>query len=246
MLAGPGALGVAPGRGFWSDPPPMRTMKDLVDPDSRGLEAIRAHLVTARVQAELLPCGPEAGERALLALQYETRSALGALAYQSGGLLVDRGWLRILGAGCPTLPRALDTWNRVGVSGGGRLPGALLIADDAVGGFFALNQGGLAGNPGDVSWLSPQSLDWEDLGVGFEGFLEWALSPALAAFYDVWRWPDWQDDVGLAGAERAFAFEPPPAFAGASFTDRKRTAAPVGELWAKYSEELPARLRGTS
>src|SRR5262249_49040994 len=43
-------------------------------------------------------------DMALEALQVTTRSHLGALVGECGGLMVDNGWLRILGAGSDGLP----------------------------------------------------------------------------------------------------------------------------------------------
>jgi len=37
---------------------------------------------------------------ALVAVQVTTRSPMGAIIYETGGILVDHGWIRILGSGC--------------------------------------------------------------------------------------------------------------------------------------------------
>jgi hypothetical protein len=55
----------------------------------------------------VLPCDPAAARTCLEALQITTRSSLGALAHETGGILVDHGWLRMLGSGHPTLQRTL-------------------------------------------------------------------------------------------------------------------------------------------
>ena len=39
------------------------------------------------------------------------RSPLGAVVYETGGILVDGGWLRILGSGNARLTRTLPGWN---------------------------------------------------------------------------------------------------------------------------------------
>jgi hypothetical protein len=44
-----------------------------------------------------MPCAAEDGRRTLEWLQVSTRSPLGAIALHTGGLLVDHGWLRVLG-----------------------------------------------------------------------------------------------------------------------------------------------------
>mgnify|MGYP006138941707 CR=1 FL=1 len=54
-------------------------------------------------------------EQALLGvlhrLQVTRRSTLGGLAADTGGLLVDHGWLRHLGGGSARLPRAYWSWD---------------------------------------------------------------------------------------------------------------------------------------
>ena len=46
----------------------------------------------------------ETAGRALVCVQVTTRSPMGAVIYHSGGILVDHGWIRILGSGHPRLP----------------------------------------------------------------------------------------------------------------------------------------------
>ena len=48
---------------------------------------------------------------------------------------MDRGWVRVLGAGCERLPRDLVHWNR---SQGA--PGLTLVGDDALGGAFGVTE----------------------------------------------------------------------------------------------------------
>src|SRR4051812_46427735 len=68
-----------------------------------------------------------------------------------GGILVDDGWLRILGGSHPRLPRDLARWNFPdGNPTNARMRGAFLVADDAIGGFFAINAGALPGPQGHV------------------------------------------------------------------------------------------------
>lgn len=131
----------------------MRALADLLHADD-ALPLLREWASAAPHPVEIL--APDDGARTLLALQVTTRSPLGAVAYHTGGILVDRGWLRILGAGAPRLPRALDLWNAAHP-----VPDGWLVADDAVGGFFAWRQPGPT-----VHYLAPDTLGWEDLGLG--------------------------------------------------------------------------------
>lgn len=88
-------------------------------------------------------------EKVLLDLQVTTHSTLGPVAYETGGVLIDDGWLRLLGSGHSDLQRTLSDWNA------NRSDGYLLIGDDVVGGFFAINGGALGSNVGFVYYWPP-------------------------------------------------------------------------------------------
>lgn len=83
----------------------------------------------------------------MLAVQVTTHSTLSALAYDTGGLLIDAVWLRLLGSGQPRLTRTLSEWNA------GRATDYYLVGDDAAGGFFAINGGALGSELGVVYYL---------------------------------------------------------------------------------------------
>jgi hypothetical protein len=89
--------------------PNRRTYQELLsnEPAWPGLEAI----ARASGRVVVLPREARAAESCLERLQVTTRSALGALAYETGGLLVDAGWLRLFGAGSARLTRPLGAWN---------------------------------------------------------------------------------------------------------------------------------------
>lgn len=202
-----------------------------------AIELIREWVADAPHPVELLPCSGEDGERALLALQVTTHSSLGALALHTGGLLVDHGWLRILGAGCARFPRALDTWNHLDREDL-RLRGAMLVADDAVGGFFAW-----FGQPNTVHYFAPDTFIWEDLGLGYTDWLVTMLSPNLEGFYAELRWPGWVDEVSSLDTSHVLQAHPPLVFEHDG--PRSRAAVPVESAWvlglqlARALEELP-------
>lgn len=88
----------------------MRTLQELLDGDDPAMPLVRQWLSEASRPFELLPPSPRRGD-VLVGLQVTTRSPMGAIAYETGGLLIDRGWLRILGSGHPALPRDIVGWN---------------------------------------------------------------------------------------------------------------------------------------
>jgi len=194
---------------------------------------------------EVLGSTPEDSERTLLELSVSTASPLGALAFESGGALVDHGWLRILGAGNDrALPRDLATYN-FGVPGQRepRIAGAMIIADDAVGGAFAIDGGAFEGERGNVFYLSPDTLSWEDLGADVSGFLRFAADGDLAQFYRDLRWPSWRDDLESLGGDEAILIYPFPWSEGPPLDERQRKIVPLEELWAAQME-MQQMLRG--
>src|SRR5690606_12025169 len=107
----------------------------------------------------VLPCDTLKAKEALYKTQVTTRSPMGAIIYSSGGLLVDGGWIRILGSGNIKLNRTIPDWNKgKSFKEFGEPPTFLLVADDAAGGFFAINGGGLGKDAGKVYYLSPDNM----------------------------------------------------------------------------------------
>ena len=165
-----------------------------------AIDLIRRWVDDAENDCEILPPSGDR-DRILLATQVTTHSTLGALAYETGGILIDNGWLRFLGFGYQKLNRNLADWNEC------RSQGFYLVSDDAVGGFFAIN-GGAFGEQKDVFYWAPDNLEWEPLGFGFTTFFQWALTSSLADFYQDLRWPTWLEDVAKLSGDRCFNFYP--------------------------------------
>jgi len=155
---------------------------------------------------------------------------MGAIVYESGGLLVDAGWVRILGAGHPRLPRSLPEWN---LSCGVDLAstGFILVADDVLGGFFALNGGALSPEKqGVVFYLAPDTLEWESLDRGYSDFLRWLFDGDLALFFDQRRWPEWQKEISALPGDHGFSIYPFLWAEGPPIQERSRRSVPLAEL----------------
>jgi hypothetical protein len=194
-------------------------LADLVDPADAGAERVRELLAHAQNPVEVFRGDRARGERALLRVQASTATLLGAVAYRLGGLVFDHGWLRFLAAGAPRLGRDLVSWN--GPPERPRLPGALLVADDAAGGFFAVDQGAFGGPAGAVHYLAPDGDGPEPLDLDYPGLLDWACNGDLDAFYEDTRWPGWEVEVLGLGLDLALSFAP------------RRTRVSLEEAWAR-------------
>jgi hypothetical protein len=184
----------------------IRTIDDLTA-DTSGWTALLDDIKTAKNKVEILPSSN--GKDALYQTQVTTHSYMGAVVYFTGGILVDDGWIRILGSGSPKLKRSLAGWNK-GKSFNtlGEQPSFLLIADDADGGFFAINGGQFGKDMGQIYYLAPERLKWEALHIGYTDFLNLCWYGDLNQFYDGLRWKEWHNDLTKLKGDEAFSFYP--------------------------------------
>lgn len=220
----------------------VKDVTSLINTDDPGVDLVREWIADAENQVQELPVERAAGERALYALQVTSRSPMGAIALETGGLLVDHGFIRVLGGGHAQV-RAIQDWNGIVAGQAGlRLPGAILVADDVVGGFFAVNGGGLRGDPGHIFYFSPTSLEWEDVGDSYSEWLCGLFDGDLSEFYDGMRWDGWEKDAAALSGSHAFSIYPFLCTEGPTVAERSRRAVPIAELWGLHVEELPKQL----
>ena len=217
----------------------MRPINELINRDDPALPLIYEWLANATNRVEVLPPPDDPVREAVLyAVQVTTRSPMGAIIYETGGLLVDQGWLRILGSGHPRLPRSLLEWNQ-GRSGGisGEGPKFLLVADDALGGFFAIDGGGLGFEKGTMCYFAPDTLAWESMNRDYSDFLVWCLQGDLGAYYEPFRWDGWEQEVRNTRGDQAIHVWPPLFAKGPSIGKRNRRAIPISEVYSLYVGE---------
>ncbi|AKO45396.1 DUF2625 family protein [[Haemophilus] ducreyi] len=173
----------------------MKTLEQLLSKQSAWL-ILRDWFAQTRNHYQILASYPENANQTLVSLQLSTHSLLGAIVYETGGIFIDYGWLRILGSGNEKLARGLFDWNfGETFKQSGEQPGYLLIADDAVGGYFAINAGALGDNMGEIYYHHPIAKQWQSLKLTYSEFLGWALSDDLIDFYQDLRWQNWQADI---------------------------------------------------
>ena len=219
----------------------VRTLNELISADEDAWPTILGWLAGAPSLVEILACERQAGEATLLALQVTTRSPMGALALRSGGILLDCGWIRLLGARGDRIGDGLVEWN-AGLGGAPLDPplvGATVVAYDAVGGFFAINADRWDAPVGSVHYLGPDGTGWQPLGLTYSGLMQWSMSESVATFYDGLRWTGWEDEVAALAPDAALLIYPPPGFEATAIADRARRPVPARELWTLAHE--PAR-----
>lgn len=178
-----------------------KKLTELVDDEGSAMPLIRSWIDSSLSDCRVFPPASDR-EKVLLETQVSTRSPLGAVVYETGGILIDSGWLRVLGSGGSLINRTCPGWNR------GRGDGLFLFADDAVGGLFALNGGTLGDDCGKVYYWAPDCLHWQPLGVGYTDWLHWAIAGSLVDFYSTLRWCGWQNHVATLSADECLCFYP--------------------------------------
>jgi hypothetical protein len=187
----------------------MRTVEQLINRSDPGWPFVQQMLDSAKNKVEVLPVDTTKIREALYHTQVTTRTPMGAIIYESGGILVDGGWIRILGSGHPKLNRTVPAWNKGKTFANyGDKPSYLLVADDAVGGFFAINGGGFGKDLGQVYYLSPDRLVWEALNLSYTDFLNFCFSGELDKFYGALRWTNWRKDVARLNGNSVYNFSP--------------------------------------
>ena len=169
------------------------------------------------VPVEVLPPDRAQCEACLHQLQVTARSALGTVALNTGGILVDHRWLRVYGgsrgsrrdAGAGKVNDFPAAPSRDGVP-----PHGLVIAHDVLGGVFALNLAtspacGRPGEPGEVVYFAPDSMAWEPMEGGYGTWITWMLSGKLGRFYESLRWPGWEAQATVLSPRQGLSVIPP-------------------------------------
>jgi len=223
-----------------------RSLQELIDTKEPGWLVVQDWLKEATNHYEILPASASKRAEALLDLQVTTRSPMGAIVYETGGILIDHGWLRILGSGHAKLPRSIPEWNLT--AQGLELCDVpyVLIADDVIGGFFALDSGAL-GAPRKVFYLAPESVEWENTDWGYSEFVWFFLTEDLDAFYSLHRGQGWQEEIAAINGDQAIAFYPPlwaePVLKNGEEQERQRKPVPVVEAYT-FALHSAEQLRG--
>lgn len=220
-----------------AQPMQPRPLAALIDTQDPGWPLVQEWIAAAKNKVQVLPKTAARADSTLLTAQVTTRSPMGAVVYETGGILVDNGWLRILGSGSPGLNRDLMGWNK------NKQQGLLLVADDALGGFFALN-GGAFGQAtlGKIYYLAPENLEWQPLEKGYSDFLVFCFSSDLNKFYDKLRWKNWQQEIAQLNGNQGISFYP---FLftkeGKNLNKALRKPVPIQELWL-FSNDMRQQL----
>lgn len=187
----------------------MQSLDELIDKNDPAWPLVQKWIDSAKNKIEILGADPTEAGNALLNTQVSTFSTLGAVIYNTGGIMVDQGWLRILGSGNVKLNRSVPGWNKgKTIKEYGDKPGYLLVADDAAGGFFAINYGEFGKDLKSIYYLAPNSLKWEPLELGYTEFIRFCFDGNLSEFYKGLRWSSWDQFIANLDGNKSYSFRP--------------------------------------
>lgn len=223
---------------LWSQGNPQKTLTELTA-DHSGWKTVTEWMKNAGTDVQVLSKNPEKANNNLLLSQVSTRSPMGAVIYETGGIIVKKGLIRILGSGSPEMNRGLMEWNEgKSYTNKGEMPSFLLIADDVFGGFFALNAGYFSNeNIGKVYYFAPDTLAWENLEMTYSEFLLFCFSKQVDGFYDSLKWKSFEKDFAKSDSNSAFSFYPYLfTIEGKNIEETSKKLVPVAELWTLYND----------
>lgn len=187
----------------------MESLDQLINHTDPAWPLIQKWIAAAKNKIEILPVDSLKAKEALYNMQVSTYSTLGSVIYHTGGIMVDNGWIRILGSGSERLKRNVPEWNKgKTIKEYGDRPGYVLVADDAVGGFFAINYGAFGEDLKNVYYLAPNSLNWEPLGAGYGEFILFCFDSNLNEFYKGLRWTSWDQYISNLDGNNSYSFRP--------------------------------------
>lgn len=158
-------------------------------------------------------------------------AALSEVVARSGGLLIDGGWLRVLGSGSADLiDIAAANQGALGVE-----PYGVLVGYDVLGGQFSLAAESTRMKP-TIHYYQPDEVRWLDLMIGYAEWLMLMLDGSTTEFYADLRWPGWREDTRDCPLDKGYALDPPPwSSRGRDVSTVVRHLEPIAELVASVS-----------
>lgn len=179
----------------------MLSLTELVDTDDPAWPEIETAVAAAPYPVVVLAADPQRADEELLRVQVTTRSWLGAVVHHSGGLVLDHGWLRVLGSGNDEHHLASLGEINDNVAGG------IIVAQDVLGGQFAWMPDS-SGKP-TIWYLAPDTVRWENCERGYGDWLAAMIGGAMTGFYESLRWQGWVEEARACRLDEAINVFPP-------------------------------------
>lgn len=135
-------------------------------------------------------------------------SVLSSVISNSSGICVD-DWIRILGQE-DDMRHGVKYYNRINANilDCPLLDGLFIVANDVVGGIFAINISRYDVDISKIWYFAPDTLEWESLGMEYFEFIAWISQGNIDEFYSTMRWDNWRKDCNDLSFEKAYLIYP--------------------------------------
>ena len=165
----------------------------MINIDNNLWQEINNMFISSNRQLVLNSDELENGIKALNVLQVTSKSAIGSIILNTSGIVIDN-WIRILGHDS-NINRGILSYNSIEENGvATQIDKMLIVADDVVGGVFALNAGKFSEGIGEVWYFAPDTLQWESLEIQYSEFIAWIAQGNIDEFYSTMRWSTWKEE----------------------------------------------------
>ncbi len=187
-----------------------KPLSELIRNQQKGWDVISQWSLSATNKIEIFPKEGLRADSVLYKMQLAASSPIGAIVFGCGGILVDDGWIRILGSGCKQFDRNISDWNKGKSSIRFKDQSSyLLIGDDIIGGIYGMKTSGIDENGiGKVYYFGPNSLRWEATGLSYTGFINFCFSGNLESFYGDFHWSGWNEEIKRLNCDQVISCYP--------------------------------------
>ena len=168
-------------------------------------------------------------------LQITDRSTLGTIIKFTDGILIKEKFLRLFGGNDSEWTDSIKKWNNIpGQENIDNIPsGCLFIGFDVVGGFFAINGGYFGQELGKVYYFAPDTLEWENLNMGYSDFISWCISGNVDKFYESFIWKNSEEIILNTKRGQGISLYPVLwSKEGKEINKTRKKIVPLKELWA--------------
>lgn len=216
----------------------MKSKSELIFEDNAWM-MILSWIQESKIDVTVLDNERDTGEEVLFQLQVTNKSTLGAIASETGGMLVDNGWLKILGSGHSQIYGSLNVNHESFPFNEG-----FVVAYDVVGGVFAINSEYFDKNSRNVYYFAPDTLEWEDTGKGYTDFIYWLFHGDLNSYYEYFRWKGWREDIKKLREDQGISIYPYLwTEEGKNIEACHKEAIPFKEIWG-IQNQFKSRING--
>lgn len=188
-------------------------------------EDLKAVLDGATTKVSLIHPDEQAVIRLKEVYPFNEETFFGAVLSKTGGIVID-DWIRIYGSGKYDFYKkntSLSEW------------GAMIIAEDIVGGLFSLDNNGI------INYFAPDSLQWESLDITYSQFIHWAtIKERVDKYYETFRWDGWAEDSAMLSSTQGMICIPPlwTKECKTGFSTKPTPMHEILELQLMFSKEL--------